>query len=302
VPAAAALTLCGLAPANLTGKRLTDTDLFVRIPEISAQLQATRLNNESSRFPTRIKTGNEEKLLEVTTRPLLDERGQRCGTLIYLDDQSVQEKLQTTVEELESTSEELQSANEELETTNEELQSTNEELETTNEELQSTNEELETTNEELQSLNEELETTNQELEERTKELDQVNSVYAQTLEKIRLPVMLVNQERHIEFWNQRALRLFGFKSKPSVNLTIDQLPLSESMRSMLIRRHRAVLLKEQPMVARGQDLGPRFGSTADVHFSVIPREDRTRNVLIMFEQQPADRNAADRNPGIRKKH
>jgi hypothetical protein len=87
-----------------------------------------------------------------------------------------------------------------------------------------------------------------------------------------------------------------------VDLTIDQLPLSESMRSMLIRRHRAVLLKEQPMVARGQDLGPRFGSTADVHFSVIPREDRTRNVLIMSEQQPADRNAADRNPGIRKKH
>jgi two-component system CheB/CheR fusion protein len=189
VPAAAALTLCGLAPANFTGERLTDTDLFGRIPEISAQLQATRLKNESSRFPTRIKTGNEEALLEVTIRPLLDERGLRCGTLIYLDDQSMQEKLQTTAEELESTSEELQSTNEELETTNEELQSTNEELETTNEELQSTNEELETTNEELQSLNEELETTNQELEERTKELDKVNSVYAQTLEKIRLPVM-----------------------------------------------------------------------------------------------------------------
>ena len=284
----AALTLCGLAPTNITGKRLTDTDLFIRIPELGGQLQATRLNNESSRFPTRIKEGIEEKLLEVTIRPLLDERGQRAGTLIYLDDQTVQEKLQTTVEELESTSEELQSANEELETTNEELQSTNEELETTNEELQSTNEELETTNEELQSLNEELETTNQELEERTKELDQVNSVYAQTLEKIRLPVMLVNQERHIEFWNQMALRLFGFKSKPPVDLTVDQLPLSESMRSMLIRRHRAVLLKEQPMVARGQDMGPRYGSKADVHFSVIPREDHTRNVLIMFEPQPPD--------------
>jgi two-component system CheB/CheR fusion protein len=208
----AVLTLCGLAPGNLTGKPFTDTDLFIRIPEIGAQLQTTRMNNESSRFPAHIRSGNDEKLLEVTIRPLLDERGQRCGTLIYLDDQSIQEKLQTTVEELESTSEELQSANEELETTNEELQSTNEELETTNEELQSTNEELETTNEELQSLNEELETTNQELEERTKELDQVNSVYAQTLEKIRLPVMLVNQERHIEFWNQMALRLFGFKS------------------------------------------------------------------------------------------
>ncbi|HXU15467.1 MAG TPA: CheR family methyltransferase [Terriglobales bacterium] len=288
----AALILCGLAPANLTGKRLSDTDLFIRIPEIGGQLQATRVNNESSRFPTRMKTGNEEKLLEITIRPLLDERGQRCGTLIYLDDQTVQEKLQTTIEELESTSEELQSANEELETTNEELQSTNEELETTNEELQSTNEELETTNEELQSLNEELETTNQELEERTKELDQVNSVYAQTLEKIRLPVMLVNQERRIEFWNQMALKLFGFKSKPPVDLTVDQLPLSETMRNTLVRRHRAVLMKDQPMVARGQDLGPRFASFADIHFSVISREDRTRNVLIMFEPQPADGSSA----------
>jgi two-component system, chemotaxis family, CheB/CheR fusion protein len=297
----AALTLCGLAPANLIGKRLSDTDLFMRIPEIGGQLQATRLNNESSRFPTRMRIGNEDKLLEITIRPLLDERGQRCGTLIYLDDQTVQEKLQTTVEELESTSEELQSANEELETTNEELQSTNEELETTNEELQSTNEELQTTNEELQSLNEELETTNQELEERTKELDQVNSVYAQTLEKIRLPVMLVNQERRIEFWNQMALKLFGFKSKPPVDLTVEQLPLSETMRNTLVRRHRAVLMKDEPMVARGQDLGPRFGTFADIHFSVIPREDRTRNVLIMFEPQPADGSSA-RKTAKQKKH
>src|SRR5581483_3652055 len=158
----AVLTLAGLPPTNLVGKRFSDTDVFIRIPQIGGHLQAPRVNNELSRFPARVKSGSEEKLIEVTIRPLFDERGQRCGTLLYLDDQTVQEKLQITVEELESTSEELQSANEELETTNEELQSTNEELETTNEELQSTNEELETTNEELQSLNEELETTNQE--------------------------------------------------------------------------------------------------------------------------------------------
>ena len=286
----AALALSGLAPANLTGKRLADTDLFMRIPDLGAQLQATRLNNESSRFPARVKAGSEEKLLEVMIRPLLGEKGQRTGTLIYLEDQTVQEKLQTTVEELESTSEELQSANEELETTNEELQSTNEELETTNEELQSTNEELETTNEELQSLNEELETTNQELEERTKELDQVNSVYAQTLEKIRLPVMLVNHERRIEFWNAMALRLFGFKSKPPMDLTIEQLPLSESLKKLLIRRHRMVLTKEQPLVARSQLLGDRASTIADIHFSVIPDENRAKNVLIMFEPSAAKAN------------
>jgi len=286
-----ALALFGLQPANLGGRRLSDTDVVIRVPELYAQLQATRLNNESSRFQTRAKVGADEKLLELTLRPILNEGGDRSGTIVYIDDQTVQEKLQSTVEELESTSEELQSANEELETTNEELQSTNEELETTNEELQSTNEELETTNEELQSLNEELETTNQELEERTKELDQVNSVYAQTLEKIRMPVLLVNQERHIEFWNTMALRLFGFKSKPPVALTIDQLPLSEALKGLLIRRHRSVLMREQPVVARGQFLGGRFDSTADIHFSVIPREDRAKDVLIMFEPGSADKTA-----------
>src|SRR5436309_1845036 len=279
----AALTLCGLQPADLVGRRLQETDFFSRIPELGSELQASRLNDESIHFQTRIKTGAEEKLLDVTVRPTLDDKGKRNGTLIYLEDQTLQEKLQTTAEELESTSEELQSANEELETTNEELQSTNEELETTNEELQSTNEELETTNEELQSLNEELETTNQELEDRTKELDQVNSVYSQTLEKIRLPVMLVDQDLRIEFWNGRALRLFGFKNKPPMEITIDQLPLSSELRNVLIRRHRAVLLKEEPAIAHGQFLGGKLNLTADIHFSVIPREDRTNNVLIMFE-------------------
>jgi len=264
-------------------RRIADTDFYSRIPDFGQRLAATRLNNESSRFTTHVKSGSEDKLVEITLRPLLNEKGERSGTLIYFEDQSIQEKLEATVQELQSTSEELQSANEELETTNEELQSTNEELETTNEELQSTNEELETTNEELQSLNEELETTNQELEERTKELDQVNNVYAQTLEKIRLPVMLVNQERHIEFWNSRALRLFRFKNKPPMDLTIEQLPLSQSLKALLIRRHRQILINEKPNIARKQFLGDQLKSMADIHFSVILREDRTRNVLMMFE-------------------
>ncbi len=276
-------TLCGLPPLNMVDCRLADTDFYSRIADLGPRLSATRLNNEASRFTTRVKAGADDKLVEITLRPLLDEKGGRSGTLIYLEDQSIQEKLEATVQELESTSEELQSANEELETTNEELQSTNEELETTNEELQSTNEELETTNEELQSLNEELETTNQELEERTKELDQVNSVYAQTLEKIRLPVMLVNQERRIEFWNSRALRLFGFKNKPPMDLTVEQLPLSKSLKTLLIRRHRQLLQNEEPSIARKQFLGDQLNSVADIHFSVIPREDRTKNVLMMFE-------------------
>jgi two-component system, chemotaxis family, CheB/CheR fusion protein len=307
-----ALTLYGLSPTNLLGKKLQDTDFFVRTPELESNLQNSRLSNEPIRFPSRIKLGSEERLLEITIRPVMDERGERTGTFLYCENVTTQEELQTTVEKLGATSEALQSANQELETTNEELQSTNEELETTNEELQSTNEELETTNEELQSLNEELETTNQELEERSKELDQLNSAYAQTLEQIRLPVMLVNQEGRIEFWNSMALRLVGFKSKPPMELRIEQLPLPEQLRNLMIRRHRAVLVKQHPMVARNQPLGGKLKASADIYFSAIPREDRSTSVLIMFEPHTAPakdgkpsgdkhlRAATRKNAGVRK--
>ena len=270
---AAMLTLYGLAPANLAGKRLQDTDIFLHTPELGTHLQSSRGSNESLRFQSRIRAGKQERVLELTLRPLLDESGERTGTLLYCDDVTAHETLQATIEELESTGEELHSANEELETTNEELQSTNEELETTNEELQSTNEELETTNEELQSLNEELETTNQELEERGKELDQLNSVYAETLEQVGMPVMLVNQDGQIQFWNSAALRLFGFKSKALVDFQLEQLPLPAQLRSLIIRRHRAVLQKQQPTVARGQRIEGKRG-TLDIHFSVIRDQER----------------------------
>lgn len=275
-------TLYGLPTTNLVGRRLQDSDLFARTPELGEHLQSTRVNHQSARFRARIKVGSEERLLELVIKPVLDEHGERSGTYLYCEDVSVQEKLQSTVEELESTTEELQSANEELETTNEELQSTNEELETTNEELQSTNEELETTNEELQSLNEELETTNQELEERTKDLDELNSVYAQTLERLRMPIMLVNQDRRIEFWNSTLLRLFGFKTKPPVELQLEQLPLPEKLRALIVRRHRAVLLKQHPSVARGMEMGGSL-PVVDIHFNLIPKDEHTNNVLIMFE-------------------
>jgi two-component system CheB/CheR fusion protein len=278
--------LYGLPANNLVGNRLQDTDLIVRTPELSTRLQTSRLNNESARFQCRVKAGSEERLLELSLRAVFNEHGERTGTLIYCDDVSTQEKLQTTIEELEATSEELQSANEELETTNEELQSTNEELETTNEELQSTNEELETTNEELQSLNEELETTNQELEEHSKDLDQINSVYSQTLEKIRLPLMLVNQDHRIEFWNTMALRLFGFRSKPPVALHLEQLPAPAQIRSRILRRHRSVLLQQRTTSVRDQSLGGKVHSRFDVHLSPVQREGSSNSVLIIFEPKP----------------
>jgi hypothetical protein len=36
-------------------------------------------------------------------------------------------------------------------------------------------------------------------------------------------------------------------------------------------------------------MGEKYGAVADIHFSIIPREDRSKNVLIMFEPRSVDR-------------
>src|SRR5438477_315345 len=60
-----ALALCGLPAANLAGRRLQETDLFIRLPELGPHLQAARVSNELSHFPARIKMGADEKSIEV---------------------------------------------------------------------------------------------------------------------------------------------------------------------------------------------------------------------------------------------
>ena len=94
---------------------------------------------------------------------------------------------------------------------NEELQSTIEELETTNEELQSTNEELETMNEELQSTNEEIETVNEELRLRGEERDKLNGFLQSILGSLKSGVIVVDRDLHVQVWNARSEDLWGLR-------------------------------------------------------------------------------------------
>jgi len=112
---------------------------------------------------------------------------------------------------------------------------------------------------------------------------------------------LVDEERRIEFWNSRALRLFGFKNNPPMDLTIDQLPLPPDLRSLLVRRHRSVLIKQAPTIARSQHLGGKLNMKADIHFSVIPREDHSKSVLIMFDPAAQEAGVAQKMIGKKKK-
>jgi two-component system CheB/CheR fusion protein len=275
----------GLKGNKMIGKRLQNTELVYRCPELIARLESTRgSTGQPVQFQCAAKTDGDDRVLSVVIRPVANNADERIGTIIHAEDITDRERLQGTVEQLEATSEELQSANEELETTNEELQSTNEELETTNEELQSTNEELATTNEELQSLNEELENMNEELEHRTQELHQLSQRYAETLKSMPWPVALVDDSEHIQLWNAAAQRLFGVGETSVVGVGVDHLPVQVEVRNALIRRYRVVLQKGKSSILRSQSLrSNHYLGDFDVHFTpVFSNSRQVEGVLMMF--------------------
>jgi len=310
----AALGIWGLAGARVLGRRLQNSEVADRCPEMVQRLEESHAKAYAVEFQCTVRGEASEKTVHVMIRPIVSPEGERTGTLIHCDDVSLQEKLQSTVEQLEATGEELQSANEELETTNEELQSTNEELETTNEELQSTNEELETTNEELQSLNEELENMNEELEQRTRALHELTARYAETLRRMPWPVMLVDREEKIQLWNAAAQKLFGVSATSVVGVSMDRLPLEQSLSRILVRRSRAVLKRQKGTVLH--NLGFHIGAArqvCDVHFTPIAPAAAMEGVLIMFggsreraasaagQASTLPNPANSRRPGVRKK-
>ena len=281
-----ALRLLGIKGEPTIGKPFARTAIAQRAPEIVGRLETLHKSGEPTvQFECALAPENHEpRALRVTLRSIRTAKGGRAGTLIYIEDVTTHQKLQHTVEELETTSEELQSSNEELETTNEELQSTNEELETTNEELQSTNEELETTNEELQALNEELGTTNEELEVRTRELDELNARYAETLEKMPWPMLLVDSHQVMQVWNSCAQRLFGLQSKSIIGLELSQLPIPEKLRTQLARRSREASGRRKEVVLREHPLETSsFYGEVSVRFTPLTAESGTPGVLIMLE-------------------
>ena len=280
----AAVALWGVTGMRLTGKRLQNSELVARSPEIAAQMETLKAKPMPITFPTTVRIEGLERQVAVTLRPILDSEGRIAGSIIYGEDVTDHGKLQGAVEQLEATSEELQSSNEELETTNEELQSTNEELETTNEELQSTNEELETTNEELQSLNEELENMNEELEHRTQELNVVNNRYAETLQSMPWPVVLVDHETRIQLWNTAAKKLFGVAASSVIGVNVESLPLHHNMRNALVRRVRQVLDRKRGTVLREQSLRAGERNDAyDVHLTPVAQDGANSDgVLVMF--------------------
>jgi two-component system CheB/CheR fusion protein len=296
-----ALALWGLS--SLVGRKLQETELWTRCAELRACLQESRAGGPRTvQFECKATPSN--SMVQITIKPILTESGMgHVGTLIYMENVTSRVALQATIQQLETTAEELQRANEELETTNEELQSTNEELETTNEELQSTNEELETTNEELQSLNEELENTNEELSARTKDLDEVNSRYADIMERMPWPVLLVNSDGIIFMFNSSAKKLFGFANPSDQGLALQELPLDNNTRKALLRRHRLVSQTGKPSSIRNcHFITNRMDGYSDIHFTPLAGEVTEHGMIVVFQVERQDTAFPNRtNTGPQKK-
>jgi two-component system CheB/CheR fusion protein len=283
-------------PGKLGGRKLQDTELCERCPELKQYLEESRRPSPHTvRFECPAASST---VLTMTIRPIMAQSGSgQVGTLIYMENVTSRVTLQNTIEELETTAEELQSTNEELETTNEELQSTNEELETTNEELQSTNEELETTNEELQSLNEELETTNEELSSRTRELDELNARYSEMMERMPWPVFLVNNDTVIYMFNSAAQKLFGFARPSDQGMRLEQLPLDNRTRQSMVRRLHQVVQTGRESHMRGANIVTnRFSGVVDLRFTPLAASGSTQGVIVMFEVGRSFPAADARNP------
>ncbi|YAF97627.1 MAG: CheR family methyltransferase [Nodularia sp. CChRGM 3473] len=214
---AQARSVFGLSPKDLT-RPFQDLELSYRPIELRSLIE--RAYNERRTITLtnveRYLSNAEIQYLDVRIIPLEDIDHTLLGVSIAFHDVTrfiqLQEALQRSRQDLETTNEELQSTNEELETTNEELQSTNEELETTNEELQSTNEELETMNEELQSSNEELQTINNELSERTTELNRTNVFLVCILKSLQTGIVVIDNSFNILIWSYILEDLWGLRT------------------------------------------------------------------------------------------
>jgi len=125
--------------------------------------------------------------------------------------------------ELDLTKKRLQSIIEEYETSQEEMQSSNEELQSSNEELRSTLEELETSKEQLQSMNEELQTLNQENQHRVAELSRLSSDLENLLASTDIATLFLDPALRIVWTTPQVEEVFNVratdKGRPISDLT-----------------------------------------------------------------------------------
>lgn len=215
---AQASSLFNLSPRDI-GRPFQDLKLSYRPVELRSYIEQVYTENSSLEV-----TGVTHRLadesvcyFDVKIVPLKGNNNDYLGVSIIFTDvtlyHQLQKQLSDSQQKLETTIEELQFSNQEAESLNEELQLSNEELETSKEELQSMNEEIETVNRELLSTNNELQNINRILRQRTDELNETNEFLESLFTSLGACVIVVDQAFRILSWNQEAEDLWGLRAE-----------------------------------------------------------------------------------------
>ncbi len=222
--------------------RMASDGLFSALRDIISECREQ--NAPVHRPGVRIRRNEQIREIEIRILPVkLPGSTERCFLILFEEsDQTAKQSspAENTVpetddaaqlrRELVSMQEYLQSVIEQKDTINEELRATNEESLSSNEELQSTNEELETAKEELQSVNEELTTVNEQLNHRNKELNQLNDKleeardYAKAIvETVRDPLIVLDANLRVQMANQAFYKTFDVTPEKTENQLLYEL-------------------------------------------------------------------------------
>lgn len=162
--------------------------------------------------------------------------------------------------------------------------------ETTSEELQPSREELETTNGELQSLHREIDNISEQLEARTRKLNNLSNRYTETLRRMPLPVLLVDDNEKIQLWNHAAQKLFGVGTTSARGIDFGQVPTQQELRNLLLRL-RSAMGDSNSSILRHQALqNNRLNGNFDIQSTPLSRDDAEHEgVLVIFAPvQPAE--------------
>ena len=201
--------------------------------ELRAGLHSAREKNKMIRSkPVLLKIEGEMKELVMSINIGEDKQLDRIGLIIFEENDVIVNTKQETgsidsasIQELEAelniNQQRLQSIIEEYETTQEEMKASNEELQSANEELRSTMEELETSKEELQSLNEELTTVNQENRHKVDELGQLSSDLQNLLASTEIATLFLDRDLKILRFTPRVGELFSVRMSDRGRLIAD---------------------------------------------------------------------------------
>jgi two-component system, chemotaxis family, CheB/CheR fusion protein len=145
---------------------------------------------------------------------IFDERfddGPVTGSATGADGEAADVQVRELEAELDMLRQRMQSIIEEYETSQEEMRASHEELQSSNEELRSALEELETSKEELQSMNEELQTVNQENRHRVEELAQLSADLQNLLSATEIATLFLDTELRIMRFTPKVAELFNVR-------------------------------------------------------------------------------------------